>query len=700
MKNILIYILLLIATVSVAQTEYAYYMHVVDYTSVPEFEKDKDEMVYVGNNPVLAAFFADYTILKFSQAFPAAQRAINLNVFVLETLNSTLAQDMVNTFPAIFTSYEDITDVVIELLYYPNDYGPTSPDPNNGVFDRRELDYIDAPTAWDITTGNNTDLVISDARVNETIPDFAGLSGPSKIQFVNECDCQGDPYDPEDLESFHGTNVAGIAAANGDNDWGTPGVCYDCGIVMTHYGVTEETFNVMTELAIQGYRVFNMSWASVRDFIRPPGSAIQNIITELVDDYGAILIAAAGNKSSFQTENDFRDKKEHLTQDIWIPLFTETQYGYPASYDGVISVSSIHHYYNINDPNASVNNGDPSPSGLVLAKLVEDSFSGYVALNNDPEPKGVKYHGFPIIVNTPSGLGTQTISPLGLTAFHTTNEFVDILAPTHKIMLYHKFVEESTIGYDGQGTSGATPFVSGTVALMIDVNDCLSPYEAEAILKLTAKDVEHMPLNDDFFGLMGAGKLETGKAVVFTDEIKKTNGVAEIKDHIFYRYDFELLNIMNDLTIENVQFIEDARVEFRAANSIELLEDTLLEPNSGTYIDLSIDPNNTPCTVTYSYLKPEGPTNESFQEEPEEENYRLAPNAVAYKTQISKKEPTGDKISYVLVYNMLGILVYKKDKIDTYETELDLSGLSKGMYIVTGFSKTNEVLFNKKVLKK
>jgi hypothetical protein len=63
----------------------------------------------------------------------------------------------------------------------------------------------------------------------------------------------------------------------------------------------------------------------------------------------------------------------------------------------------------------------------------------------------------------------------------------------------------------GNGSSFAAPYVSGTVALMMAVNPCLSSDDIEFILKQTAFNLD--ALNPSYAGLLGAGRLDAAAAV-------------------------------------------------------------------------------------------------------------------------------------------------------------------------------------------
>lgn len=90
---------------------------------------------------------------------------------------------------------------------------------------------------------------------------------------------------------------------------------------------------------------------------------------------------------------------------------------------------------------------------------------------------------------------------------HQHNAFVDICAPGYDVAL------TTAPGYyiTGSGSSFAAPYVSGTVALMLAVNPCLTADQVEYILKTTAVNVDAQ--NPQYAGLLGAGRLQAGEAV-------------------------------------------------------------------------------------------------------------------------------------------------------------------------------------------
>jgi hypothetical protein len=90
---------------------------------------------------------------------------------------------------------------------------------------------------------------------------------------------------------------------------------------------------------------------------------------------------------------------------------------------------------------------------------------------------------------------------------HQHNASVDICAPGYDVALS----TAPGVYLTGNGTSFAAPLVSGTIALMLSANACLSASEVEYILKNTAVNIDAM--NPQYVGMLGAGRLNAAAAV-------------------------------------------------------------------------------------------------------------------------------------------------------------------------------------------
>lgn len=414
-----------------------------------------------------------------------------------------------------------------EKRFEPNDYGTTAIMVDNKGLDI-SLDYLDflgLPKAWYYTTGRREIMVgISDAYVDSTDVEFKGKT----TIFRKSPQIKG-----------HGLGVAAIAAAQGDNSFGIPGVCYDCSIATTTFGDFLH-YDSLMELSRAGVKVINCSWVGVANYTKA-----QDSIDKMFRN-GTLIVAGAGNKSWKISQGNLRY--------------------YPASYDHVISVSSAMYKY-------------PEP----MDNLQYEEKNGYPYVEN--------IRGY---VGRTAGFKNQDqTQPLKIypASTATLNEHVDILAPTVGVLRYSKYALEKKVEkVSFEATSTATPFVTGTIGLMFSLYPCLPVDEVESILKITSMNIDHLEVNKPFKGMYGAGILQTGNAVEMVYQLYNENETAYIQNQKFSRWDFKITAHSKELVIQNQEFTDKAKLQLNAKNSIVIKPDTRLRPNEEGGIHLKIQP--------------------------------------------------------------------------------------------------------------
>jgi subtilisin family serine protease len=679
MRTILIIFCCLFFSQSEGQKIYKYYIYLDNSTSAPEFIRQGNYSIYVGKNTNLGVFFSNYQIISFSKAFPSSNDEVLSRILFLRTESSTLANDLLKMNPSVYLKYEDVTDVVYELQSDFGGYSSTSLGGNiaTGIY-MQDLDYINIKKAWDITsgiditTGMATKIGISDAKINTTDADFAG-----NVSFVGGGSYQNLVYDPSEngINTYHGTLVAGIAAANGQNTYGSTGICYDCKIVGTSYsgGVDSsgnffDPFDNLIALANAGVKVINMSWTTY-SYVYTNQTVIDNLVAR-----GVVLVAAAGNRNSYSTAKDY-----HCNQGG----FTGIQTGYPASYNGVISVSGVYDEYPLLLPLTTSQSSYCciSPTNIPCYVRLQGSFGGTVDGTNVNSPTGLIFNGWP------EACGTGISSPNGLVPNRVSNPDVDILAPCHHQFRFDRFAEVGTIEYTGGGTSSATPHVSGTVALMLTVNNCLLPNEVDNVLKLTSKDVEQLSFNQIYQGQIGAGALDAGNAVEFVNEMKKIDGNATIQNHIFYRFNFDLEKINNKLTIDNVTFKDNCIANFVAKSQINLKPGTDLKPNNIGSVNLKINPTLSVCNTKVAKMS--GNQNSQVKPNPQLLSKILLypnPNRGIFELSINNFVEFQNKTVRIDVIDINGRIIHEENVItdnnNIFNIPLNVSSITNGLYFV------------------
>jgi thermitase len=153
------------------------------------------------------------------------------------------------------------------------------------------LTKIEAPAAWDITTGSSSVIIaIVDSGIDLFHPDLSGklVSG---YDFVNDDSTPQDDYG-------HGTHVAGIAAAKTNNGTGVAGLSWNAEImpvkVLNDYGSGnyQDLVNGIIFAANHGADIINLSLG---------GSAYSSTLKDAVEyahGLGCVVVAAAGNNNS------------------------------------------------------------------------------------------------------------------------------------------------------------------------------------------------------------------------------------------------------------------------------------------------------------------------------------------------------------------------------------------------------------------
>ncbi len=435
--------------------------------NLPTVDSSGEFVLLTFSDGSLNNIFDDYSITIYKKEFPSVTffnhpLVPKLNrVYKIKTTSNiaSLYSALVSYNPSsILTLY--LLNDVDTLLYTPNDYVSDffpcnycthSP----STYALKQLELIKARDAWDITTGSsNIRIGISDINFYLNHEDLVD-------QFVN--------VHPGAITNLggHGTIVAGIAAAETNNGIGISSIGFNSKLV-----ALPVNYNALLD-AVYTYqcKVINCSWGSCF-----PVSTQQEIIN-IINDAGVTVVAAAGNGNLTNT------------------CGAATALVYPASYDNVISVTSVGHVYDLSET-------QNCPGNL-----------SYYGNNKD-------VHNL-----------TPTQGGIPATYYHQHNDKVDICAPGYDVTS----TRSSTLSYhncEQSGTSYAAPFVAGTAALIYSIKETFQPDEIEACIKCTAFDVYSLSQNSAYVGLLGAGRLDAHAALQ-----KAQNLIAKKPVDIIWSYD-------------------------------------------------------------------------------------------------------------------------------------------------------------------
>jgi hypothetical protein len=180
--------------------------------------------------------------------------------------------------------------------------------PNDPLFaNQHYLKQIRAEAAWDIVTGNDMVIAVVDTGVELSHPDLAG----HLVEGINLVRPGAEPND----DNGHGTNVAGIIAASGDNDKGITGLLWNAKIMPIK--ALEADGNGDEDKLGEGIRYAVQNGAKIVVLslgLNKYSSYMENIVRE-AEDAGVLLVAASGNEGNAVK--------------------------YPAAYDSVLAVGGV-----------------------------------------------------------------------------------------------------------------------------------------------------------------------------------------------------------------------------------------------------------------------------------------------------------------------------------------------------------------------
>lgn len=503
-----------------------FYIRVRPNTPLLPFKQQGDKVLYDGVDTQLKDILDDHVIFDFKRTFEKVRSDILRRTYFVKTLSSNLKETLLKEAPTIFEFAERVPDPAV-ATFYPDDYGLTN---KSGVYKGAPAvldyyDYLGVPQAWAYTTGSRDVIIgISDGALPVDDPDFK-----DKITVIRE----------SPLAGGHGYSIAATAVAQGNNGYGIPGICYDCSVYATTYTASFNTLEHLVELSQAGARVINCSWISGAKH-----ETAQAAINEMHEN-GTIIVAGAGNRG-------------------WRPHKGEKYY-YPASYDNVISVTSVAYKYPTVYDNLNI-----LESGTYYAQNIENYLGRSIGFRgNDPE-------------NEPYIWGATTA---------TLNPAVDIAAPGLLIFSFGNYLLKPEYQYNEfQSTSMATPMVTGTIGLMLSLHPGLTPDEVESILKITSTNINYIPANRKFAGHYGSGALHTGRAVKMTHDLISPSEEVIIENQFFDRWDFVVNALSKQVRIRNQVFALDASLQLTAKQKIVLKPGTSLSSTNAKGIVLRIDP--------------------------------------------------------------------------------------------------------------
>ncbi len=170
---------------------------------------------------------------------------------------------------------------------------------------------IDAPQAWDTTTGSASTIVaVIDSGIDTSHPEFAGriwtnpspdTSGPyaGDVNGWNFLDNNADITD----DNGHGSHVSGIIAASGNDGIGVAGIDWHARIMPLKFigadgnGSVDDAVRAIYFAVDHGARVINASWGG-NDHVQALTDAIS-----YANSHNVVFVTASGNDGTNNANN-------------------------------------------------------------------------------------------------------------------------------------------------------------------------------------------------------------------------------------------------------------------------------------------------------------------------------------------------------------------------------------------------------------
>ncbi|MEZ6089955.1 MAG: S8 family serine peptidase, partial [Pirellulaceae bacterium] len=342
---------------------------------------------------------------------------------------------------------------------------------NTGQFGGTANADANLPDAWDIETGDTTNIVIAvlDDGVQLDHPDLNIFTNPGEIpgngidddgngwiDDVHGWDFQNEDNDPSPLDpgDNHGTAVAGVAAAIGNNDLGVAGATWNA--------------------TVMPVKISRHAFSSV--FTDQIAAAIYYAAGRTEDASGTWKAADILN-NSWKLNNS-----ANVVTDAFAWAESEGRQG-----TGAVSL---------------VATGNDSASSISYPASLPTTIAVGASTNMDLRASYSNY-GPEIDIVAPSSGGTARIDTTDRTGSdgYTPDDYTGA-------------------GFDGLGgTSAATPLVSGVVALMLARNPTLTPDEVRTILRDSAAKIGGVNYDNGFHEEYGYGRIDAKAALDLVDAV-------------------------------------------------------------------------------------------------------------------------------------------------------------------------------------
>jgi len=604
------------------------------------------------------------------------------------TISAKVTPDIIDKLiklPEVVSVTEDITVPIDELLDTVSEQYFSFAEIANEevVFSSSTIvwgvDKINAPKVWQDfgVTGDGITVAVFDTGCDYTHPDLINSmwDGSSfTYQGVN-LDYHGwnfilNTNDPMDTSGdSHGTKSAGIVTGDGSAGiWKTgvaPNTVIKCFRVVGEESVMLKSFDFFQEMKNQYGSEFKIpeiiTMSDTKRFQFKPSYVSWRTVTDHLLDLEMVHTNSIGNNGEFLTGECTGTGSASGTPIPWniaTPGNSPSPWLHPDQDPPInTGVSHVSSAISVGATNSNDNIVDKSSRGPAAWEDIQATYPCQNAIPDSLWDYRYDTGNNPLIkpdVTAPSGDGMRS------TAIHDPNE-----DPVFWYGLY-------------DGTSAATPHVAGTAALLLEVNELLTPADVSRILQMSAVDLGAPGKNNEY----GAGRIDAYGAVLFTLE-HYGGDLGMNSDKVVFT---DPLTIQEEVAIGFWQDVEvETDVEMAAGSRLTL------EARDGS---VTIQPQNGSVSIGV----PGGSSQAKFagvgtQEDPEQFNPETAayfelsnnyPNPFNPVTTIRYELPVNSNVR-LEVFDILGrrvaVLVDGMIEAGVHEVTFNASNLASGVYL-------------------
>lgn len=330
-----------------------------------------------------------------------------------------------------------------------NDYYEINSSP---LIENQALKLINASQAWDVRKNNTTKIAVSGEN---------GYQGHEDL--LANVIYQEYSYNSSSL-AFHGTAVAGCAGAVTNNNTGIASAGYNPQILLYNTSLDYNMTKLIDAIS-RGVKVITISQGSLGY------SSYYQTLIDYGYSQGVVFVAGAGNGISWENQFGIGNCDKDNFSDNLNTIGSGSCLVYPASYNHVISVTSVSH---------SNIYGTPVYLNIPTANL--NGYYNYLWKD----------------------LHEQFANDISST--HTHNSKIDICAPGYAVPALNYDINNKYINV--WGTSFAAPMVASAISLLLSINPCFNPDDIEYIIKSTSNNIYTLTENQKYLGKLGSGRLD------------------------------------------------------------------------------------------------------------------------------------------------------------------------------------------------